>query len=43
MIKRNDRCKLSTDVYYYLVLQKSENLKAHPIDFNTGIIIAVDI
>ena len=28
---------------YHLVLQKSENLKDHPIDFNTGISIVVDI
>ena len=27
---------------YYLVLQKSENLKDHPIDYSTGVIIASD-
>ena len=27
---------------YYLVLQKSENLKDHPIDYSTGVIIVVD-
>ena len=27
---------------YHLVLQKSENLKFHPIDYDTGIIIVVD-
>ena len=27
---------------YYLVLQKSENLKDHPLDYSTGVIIASD-
>ena len=27
---------------YHLVLQKSENLKDHPIDYSTGVIIVVD-
>ena len=27
---------------YHLVLQNSENLKDHPIDYSTGVIIVVD-
>merc|ERR1712002_746004 len=27
---------------YHLVLQKSENLKDHPIDYITGVIIVID-
>ena len=44
-LKNNNESGGSFDVeppcyhYYHLVLQKSENLKYHPIDYSTGVII----
>ena len=42
MGRKNEPVKKIILQGYHLVLQKSENLKDHPIDYSTGVIITSD-